>query len=359
MTVWEIIEIGSVAHPAPAALLINRRGRWWCRPGGTCLSLFQNNSDTCCSALHTSNMVQFTFDGFDASRNYGDLITSPFMTNYMVLNATMIIWWRCCHSCPAVVCPRKVWQSMSMLFLQNFPTETYNPRWLELDNEMQYWICLTLLRSESKYISVDLVWVHLCSLQSIFHRCPCLQIDISQYFPAGRLILSHCTATNTLQNLFPQLSQLSLLTTDTQVKAKRIEAEINPWEETLLWEIWRLVGLCWWEHLSLGELPLVAGCRARSQCQLCSAAAFLHSSCPYLLLRNPPPTSPLSHRPCQAIWGLIWVWSKTLNGRKLIFDVAFFLSSCPYWLLPLHSLPLVTTHAPTQAPIAQSYRPAV
>ena len=30
---------------------------------------------------------------------------------------------------------------------------------------------------------------------------------------------------------------LSLLTTDTQVKAKRIEAEINPWEETLLWEI--------------------------------------------------------------------------------------------------------------------------
>ena len=232
-------------------------------------------------------------------------------------------------------------------------------RWLELDNEIQYWICLTLLMSESKYISVDLVWVHLCSLQSIFHRCPCLQTDISQYFPAGRLILSHCTATNTLQNLFPQLSQLSLLTTDTQVKAKRIEAEINPWEETLLWEIWRLVGLCWWEHLSLGELPLVAGCRARSQCQLCSAAAFLHSSCPYLLLRNPPPTSPLSHRPCQAIWGLIWVWSKTLNGRKLIFDVAFFLSSCPYWLLPLHSLPLVTTHAPTQAPIAQSYRPAV
>ena len=136
----------------------------------------------------------------------------------------------------------KVWQLISMLFLQKISIETYNHRWLELDNEMQYWICLPLLMSESKYISVDLVWVHLCSLQLIFR--PCFQ---NWHFPILPLLVgwySHCTVTNTSH--FPQLLQRSLLTSGPD-KSKTDRGRDKP----LLWVISRLVGLCWWEHLSL------------------------------------------------------------------------------------------------------------
>ena len=164
-----------------------------------------------------------------------------------------------------------------------------------------------LLMSESKYISVDLVCVDWSSLvlltiniSSVF-----FQTGICQCFsptPAAWSILSlHCCHKSTPQplltsHLLPVTShswegwhraKQNGLRPRTNLQQPRQDVEALLWEMQRLWEEWVCVGgsTC----LSL-LVRLVAGCRARSQCQLCSHCSFPPLQLP--LFTNPQPYLP-------------------------------------------------------------------